>query len=83
VQVCINDGATPEFMKTIQALNYLYTDKQECCEKHFSWRVRQCMGNDSPVYYRDGPTSTCKKGKTRDDYDVAFDTLEECCKTQV
>jgi hypothetical protein len=41
------------------------------------------MGNDSPVYYRDGPTSTCKKGETRDDYDVAFDTLKECCENQV
>jgi len=82
-QVCINDGAAPEYMKTIQAMNYIYKDKQECCETHFSWRVRQCMGNDSPVYYRDGPTSTCKKGETRDDYDVAFDTLKECCENQV
>lgn len=41
------------------------------------------MGNDNPVYYRDGWTSTCKKGETRDDYDVAFDTLKECCEKQV
>eukprot|EP00986_Skeletonema_menzelii_P003768 scaffold1206_cov105-Skeletonema_menzelii.AAC.3 len=82
-QVCINDGLTPAYMKELQQANYLYMDKQECCETHFSWRVRQCMGNDEPVYYRDGSSSTCVKGETRDDYDIAFDTLEECCEEQV
>ncbi|KAK1744566.1 hypothetical protein QTG54_005099 [Skeletonema marinoi] len=82
-QLCINDGATPEYMKILQSANYLYMDKQECCEEHFSWRVRQCMDNDEPVYYRDGSSSICIKGETRDDYDIAFDTLEECCKEQM
>jgi len=41
------------------------------------------MDNDEPVYYRDGSSSICIKGETRDDYDIAFDTLEECCKEQV
>jgi len=34
-QVCINDGAAPEYMKTIQAMNYIYKDKQECCGKAY------------------------------------------------
>jgi len=32
-QLCINDGATPEYMKILQSANYLYMDKQECCGK--------------------------------------------------
>ncbi|KAK1741031.1 hypothetical protein QTG54_008283 [Skeletonema marinoi] len=83
-QLCINDGNAPEYMKIFQSANYLYMDKQECCdtEEHFSWRVRQCMGNDEPVFYRDESSSICIKGETRDDYDIAFDTLRNVVKNK-
>ena len=37
-QICVNDGATPEYMNKIQRDNYLYTSKEECCQVS----VRRC-----------------------------------------
>ena len=41
------------------------------------------MGNNEVVYYYDSPTGTCKQGIARDDYDIAYDDLQECCETEV
>ena len=34
-QVCLNDGADPEYMLQVQRENYLYRSKEECCEVSF------------------------------------------------
>ena len=32
VQICSNDGNSPEYMREIKELNYLYRSKEECCQ---------------------------------------------------
>ena len=45
-QVCTNDALEPTFMLRIQADNYIYNSKEECCQMHFWWRIAQCMDNE-------------------------------------
>jgi hypothetical protein len=87
-QVCLNDGADPEYMLQVQRENYLYRSKEECCENHFWWRIQQCMGNDISMYYSNG--SYCDQKVTFEDWESKFtpgtwessdlfETLKECC----
>ena len=63
---CRNDGKIPSYMLTNQPW-YLSTTRRQCCERHFFWDVRTCLGTDSEVeaetWYVDYNAETCKKGK--------------------
>jgi hypothetical protein len=90
-QICVNDGADPEFMKRLQRDQYLYESKEECCETHFWWRVAQCMQNEHNLYYSNG--SHCTQKVNLEQWEVKytpaewstsdkFETLEECCNAK-
>lgn len=51
-----------------------------CCEAHFSWRIKQCMNNNRPVYIPVGDI-TCEKKADIDDWEIedSFESLELCC----
>jgi hypothetical protein len=87
-QVCLNDGADPEYMMQVQKENYLYDSKEDCCRNHFWWRIQQCMGNQKPMYYSNG--SYCDQKVFFEDWESKyspgswsasdqFETLQECC----
>ena len=40
-----------------------------CCESHFSWRIKQCMNNNRPVYIPVGDITCEKKADIDDDWD--------------
>jgi hypothetical protein len=72
----------------IQKDNYLYHSKEECCRNHFWWRVQQCMGNQKPMYYKNGEICDQKvifenweSKYTPGSWDSSdqFETLRECC----
>lgn len=84
----MNDGADPEYMMQVQKDNYLYHSKEECCQNHFWWRVQQCMGNQKPMYYKNG--EICDQKVYFEDWESKytpgswsssdqFETLQECC----
>ena len=43
---CLNDGKEPLYMLNSPTW-YLSSTLEECCEKHFSWDIQNCMGTDA------------------------------------
>ncbi|KAL3822208.1 hypothetical protein ACHAXA_000648, partial [Cyclostephanos tholiformis] len=75
-------------MLQLQRDNYLYRSKEECCQKHFWWRIAQCMENEHPVWSSNG--NSCELTTNLDPWEVKytpqtwdtadlFETLQECC----
>ena len=75
-------------MKELQKLNYIYIDKEKCCEQHFWWRILQCMGNERPMYHSNGQHCEIKtffedhESNSPTDWTATtlFETLGECCR---
>jgi hypothetical protein len=79
--------------------NFLYTTLDECCEKHYNYRVNECKGLSSAgsnKYFVDWSTYKCVKdcdvvdgadcgGLADGFWDLiwTFTTKEECCRTRV
>ena len=40
---CLNDNKIPTYMLNDQSW-YLFNTLQECCERHFNWALRDCLG---------------------------------------
>ena len=70
---------------------YIQRSKDECCEKHFWWRIAQCMENEHPLWSSNGVS--CELTTNRDQWDVKytpgtwdtsdlFETLQECCNAK-
>jgi len=86
-EICINN-ANPEWIRIVQYDNYLYKSKEECCHKHFWWRITQCMSNEHSMYFSNG--EKCEQKVYFDDHDAKFTpqkwdasklffTMEDCC----
>ncbi len=43
---CLDDNKMPKYMLRNQQY-YLSTSLRQCCEKHFSWDIQNCMGTDA------------------------------------
>ena len=74
-------------MKELQRMNYLYEDKEICCQSHFWWRLNQCMSNERPMYFSNG--NFCSIKTLFEDHEsnsfewtstTLFETLDECCR---
>ena len=83
---CRNDGKIPSYMLTNQPW-YLSTTRRECCERHFFWDIRTCLGDESEdeeteTWYVDYNVLTCKKG-TAEAWDEVFQDKIECCKEKM
>ena len=86
VQMCTNEGYDPAWME-MQSVNYLYKNKEECCEDFFWWRMTQCVGNEEFRFHSNG--EHCETKIYFEDWEhnspatwtdtTLFDTLEECC----
>ena len=83
---CRNDGKIPSYMLTNQPW-YLSTTRRQCCERHFFWDVRTCLGTESEdeeteTWYVDYNAETCKKGKA-EAWDEVFEDKDECCEKKM
>ncbi|KAL7447635.1 hypothetical protein ACHAXS_000031, partial [Conticribra weissflogii] len=74
-------------------IGYIFLSREDCCERHFSWRYDLCMGKDpndshSQLFYPDweGTNRGClNDGKEplymRSNRDIwLHETLQECCE---
>lgn len=88
IQVCTNDGFDPSWLE-LQEVNYLYSNKEDCCKQHFWWRMTQCMANEEFKFYKNEDKCDTKvvfedwESNTPDMFlggeSTLFDTLDECC----
>ncbi len=87
---CVKGEEVPKYMFHNQK-QYFSPTIQKCCEKHFHWKVNECMGTTPTLtngeYYPDWEDShTCVKGGEVPRYmfhnqkDYFSPTLQKCCK---
>lgn len=88
---CIDDGNQPAYM-TDNAVNYLFSQLEDCCMEHYQWMYNDCVGKASTatsgLYYPDfsDPKNICKNDGAQPQYMNnspsvwMHDTLKgECC----
>jgi hypothetical protein len=87
---CLNDDKMPTYMLNNQGW-YLSTSLEKCCERHFLWGLKECLGtsdvgsNDWYVKYED---ETCVQdcngaspcGGIADSWVELFKSKEKCCE---
>jgi len=91
-KACLDDGNQPNYMQNNPS-TYLSSQKQDCCQKHYSWDYNNCVGakktQNFGKYYPDfdGAKHVCVNDGLQPMYmDLSsahwmYDTLKECCAT--
>ena len=89
---CVDNGNEPTYMQNNPS-TYLSSQKQDCCQKHYSWDYNNCVGakktQNFGKYYPDfdGTKHVCVNDGLQPMYmDLSsahwmYDTLKECCAT--
>jgi len=87
---CIDDGNEPKYM-TDNAISFMFTKLEECCEAHYQWDLFKCVGKkgtlNAELFYPDwtGANDSCRNGGGQPTYmnnnvgSWMFKTLAECC----
>ena len=90
---CLNDDKMPTYMLNDQGW-YLSTTLEKCCERHFFWGLKECLGtsdvgsNDWYVKYED---ETCVQdcngaspcGGVADSWVELYKSKEMCCEDRL
>ena len=92
---CTKEGEIPTYMLTNQKY-YLSPTLEDCCDKHFNWAKRECMGSAATgtnkwyVVYGNESEETCLQdcvgskpcGGLAPSWqsEALFDSQEKCCK---
>jgi len=90
---CLNDSKMPDYMLTNQAW-YLSTTLEKCCERHFHWGIKDCLGtmdagsNEWYVSYEDkicvqdcNGASPC--GGIATSWVELYSSKEKCCEDRL
>jgi len=89
-EVCKTGGGQPTYMNGV----YLYATVEDCCQKHYGWKVNTCINSSSAssgassspatmLYYPDWSADVCKNdgGESVDmNSNYMYETLDACCE---